>query len=116
LNCIDVNQVRETETGKVRKTGRDPPGLTTHHDCIKNQLNFTAHGVSFMETQRPRSTQTRQPASEQPATFNIQHAAGATITESNDEKMMKTSKVAKHEMATKIIFSQALGVCAELRT
>lgn len=69
-----------------------------------------------METQRPKSTQTRQPASEQPATFNIQHAAGATITESNDEKMMKTSKVAKHEMATKIIFSQALGVCAELRT
>jgi len=39
-----------------------------------------------------------------------------TVTESNDEKMMKTSKVAKHEMATKIIFSQALGVCAELRT
>jgi len=59
----------------------------------------------------------------QQATSNIQHAAAAaatataaTITESNDEKMMKTSKVAKHEMATKIIFSQALGVCAELRT
>lgn len=33
-----------------------------------------------------------------------------------EEEMMKTSKVAKHEMATKIIFSQALGVCAELRT
>jgi len=24
------------------------PCLATHHDCIKNQLNFTAHGVSFM--------------------------------------------------------------------
>lgn len=27
---------------------------SAHLDCIKNQLNFTAHGVSFMETQKER--------------------------------------------------------------
>lgn len=68
---------------------------SAHLDCIKNQLNFTAHGVSFMETQKERERERQRGAA---------------------KEMMKTSKVAKHEMATKIIFSQALGVCAELRT
>lgn len=72
---------------------------SAHLDCIKNQLNFTAHGVSFMETQKERERDRER-----------ERQRGAA------KEMMKTSKVAKHEMATKIIFSQALGVCAELRT